>query len=287
MGYLKIISAILIWSSLGIFVRKSGMPNTAIVFYQALIAGALQLLALSVTGGLRSPGELKNSKRSSFLIALLSICLLANMLLFYFAFTHTTIAKALLTHYTAPVFVAFLAPLFLREKISGWTWVMIVVSSVGLWFILRETATNGAVFSRASELRGVTAGVMSGLAYAGIILILRGIAQKFSSLLVVFIQNGIISLALLPFVLTVPLTADSLSYLLVMGILHSTIAPLLYFQGFKSVQAGDAAVLGYLEPVGAIILAQIVLHEVPGVNTVIGGALIVCAGIMIVRKGIT
>jgi drug/metabolite transporter (DMT)-like permease len=287
MGYLKIITAILIWSSLGIFVRKSGLPNTAIVFYQALFAGALQLLALLVTGGLHSPGAVKNSLRSTFLIGLLSVCLLANMLLFYFAFTHTTIAKALLTHYTAPVFVALLAPIFLREKILARTWIMIVISSVGLWFILMETATNGAIFSRASELKGITAGVMSGMAYAGIILILRGIAMEFSSFLIVFIQNGIISLALLPFVLTVPLTALSLPYLLVMGVLHSTIAPLLYFQGFKSVQAGDAAVLGYLEPVGAIILAQIVLHEVPGVNTVIGGALIVCSGILIVRKGIT
>jgi drug/metabolite transporter (DMT)-like permease len=287
MGYLKIISAILIWSSLGVFVRKSGMPNTAIVFYQALIAGTFQLLVLSVTGGLRSHGAVKNSKRGSFLIALLSLCLLANMLLFYFAFTHTTIAKALLTHYTAPVFVALLAPLFLREKILRRTWVMIVISSVGLWFILREAAPDGAIFSRASELRGITAGVLSGLAYAGIILILRGIALEFSSLFVVFIQNGIISLALLPFVLTAPLTAGSLPYLLIMGILHSTIAPLLYFQGFKSVQAGDAAVLGYLEAVGAIILAQMVLHEVPGINTVIGGALIVCSGIIIVRKGIT
>ena len=77
-----------------------------------------------------------------------------------------------------------------------------------------------------------------------------------------------------------PFTAQSLPYILILGIVHSTIAPFLYVQGFHSVKANEAAILGYLEPVGAIILALIFLHEIPGVNALLGGALILYSGLM-------
>ena len=284
MGHLKIISAILIWSSLGIFVRNSGLPNTAIIFYQSLIAGALQCIVLSATVGLRRAGGSECSTHSALLLALLPLCLIANMFFFYYAFTHTTIANALLTHYTAPVFVALTAPFFLREKTFRRTWITIILSSIGLWFILKASADIGPISPKGRDLHGSVAGVISGLAYALIILIMRGIADRFSSLFIVFIQNGIISLLLLPFVISIPLTAHSLLSVVAMGVLHSTIAPMLYCQGFKSVKATEAAILGYLEPVGAIILALIFLNEVPGINTIIGGALIVFSGLLIVIK---
>ena len=286
MGYLKIVSAILIWSSLGIFVRRSGLTNTAIIFYQSLIAGVLQFFLLAAAGGLRRPEAADNSYFNAFLLALLPLCLIANMVFFYYAFTHTTIANALLTHYTAPVFVALAAPIFLREKIFRRTWVMIILSSLGLWFILNGSVTGGPVLGQGRELHGIIAGVLSGLAYAFIILILRRIASRFTALFIVFIQNGIISLILLPFVLYVPLTSHSLPYVAAMGILHSTVAPLLYFQGFKSVKAMEAAILGYLEPVGAILLALILLDEVPAIQALIGGALILISGLTIIKKAI-
>jgi drug/metabolite transporter (DMT)-like permease len=72
-----------------------------------------------------------------------------------------------------------------------------------------------------------------------------------------------------------------------MGVLHSTLAPLLYVQGFRSVKANEAAILGYFEPVGAIILALIVLHEVPGLTALLGGVLILFSGYMILKARMT
>ncbi len=284
-GYIKIIAAVLIWSSLGVFVRKTYLPTTSIIFYPAVIAGLIQLLILSMTGKMRSAVRTDNSANSVFLLTLVPVCFLANMLLFYFAFTHTTIANAVLTHYTAPIFVALMAPVFLKEKILKTTWLTIILSSIGLWLILGIPASGeGISLLEDSDRRGIIAGVFSGLAYALIILIIRGIASKYSSLFIIFIQNGIVALLLLPFMLKVHLTLQSLPYLITLGIVHSTIAPLLYVQGFKSVKANEAAILGYFEPVGAIILAMIVLNEVPGVKALLGGTLILYSGYMVLRS---
>lgn len=284
MGYIKIIIAVLIWSSLGIFVRKTGLPTASIIFYPAVIAGLLQLFILSMTGRMRGAVKPDTSTNSVLLLALVPICFLANTFLFYFAFTHTTIANAVLTHYTAPIFVALMAPIFLKEKILKTAWLAIILSSIGLWFILGTPGSGEGISLGDSERLGIIAGVLSGLAYALIILIVRGIASKYSALFIVFIQNTLVALVLLPFILKMHLTLQSLPYIITLGIVHSTIAPLLYVQGFKSVKANEAAILGYFEPVGAIILALIFLHEVPGIKALLGGALILYSGYMVLRS---
>ncbi|MEN8263071.1 MAG: EamA family transporter [Nitrospirota bacterium] len=283
MGYLKIIAAILIWSSLGIFIRRIELPNQCIVFYSATIAGVLQFIILVSTGTLKKAAYSKGNTRSAFFLLLAPFCFIANTMLFYFAFRNTTIANAVLTHYTAPVFVAVLAPILLKEKILKTAWLAIVISSIGLWFILGNNSPAAGALQGNNEHLGIIAGALSGLAYAFLILIIRRIAPLYSSLFITFIQNGIVAIVLLPFVLNIQVTMQSLPYLIIMGVFHSTIAPWLYVQGFKSVKANEAAILGYFEPVGAIILAFFILHEVPGLTALLGGGLILLSGYLILR----
>jgi len=283
LGHLKIIIAILIWSSLGIFIRKIDLPNYCIIFYTSAIAGALQFVLITSSGLLKKEKYSAGGSRGALFLVLLPLCFIANSMLFYFAFRNTTIGNAVLTHYTAPVFVALLAPILLKEKISKTTWTAIILSSAGLWLVLGGKAPGREALHSGNEHLGIIAGALSGLAYAFLILIIRKIASLYSSLFITFIQNGIVALLLLPFVFSVPVSMETLSYLAIMGIVHSTAAPLLYVQGFRSVKANEAAILGYFEPVAAIILAFLMLHEVPGIHALFGGALILFSGYMILK----
>ena len=284
MGYLKIIAAILIWSSLGIFIRKIELPNQCIIFYSALIAGVIQFISLLVSGILKEERRKKSEPKSVLFLVISPLCFITNTMLFYFAFRNTTIANAVLSHYTAPIFVAIMAPLLLKEKIKRTTWIAITLSSIGLWFILGGTNPLLNIAASSRESLGIIAGAMSGLAYAFLILTIKRIASVYSPLFITFIQNGITAIILLPFVLAVNVPSEAMPYLLIMGVFHSTIAPVLYVQGFRSVKANEAAVLGYFEPVGAILLAFIFLHEVPGIEALLGGALILYSGYMIIKK---
>lgn len=287
MGYLKIITAILIWSSLGIFVRKIGVPTVRIIFYPATVAGLLQLFLLLMGGHIKRPLSVKIDYKYFTLLLLVPFFFLANMFLFFFAFRHTTIANAVFTHYTAPIFVALMAPVFLKEKIYKNAWIAITLSSLGLWLMLSTFASDWKTIFTGGEVSGIIAGLLSGIAYAFLILIIRKIAPSFSPLFIIFVQNSIVSILLLPFVINTPHTLKIMPYMIIMGVIHSTLAPLLYVNGLKSVKANEAAILGYLEPVGAIILALIFLKEVPDIKALLGGALILYSGFMIVksRKG--
>ena len=69
-----------------------------------------------------------------------------------------------------------------------------------------------------------------------------------------------------------------------MGIVHSTIAPVLYYRGLRDVDATRTAVLGYLEPLCAILLAMFFLHEMPDVRSLYGGTMILVSGYLTVRS---
>lgn len=284
MGYLKIITAILIWSSLGIFIRKIDLPNYFIVFYTSTIAGFLQCILLTTTGQFKKARQAESNSRSALFLVIAPLFFIANTLLFYFAFRNTTIANAVLTHYTAPVFVAILAPILLKEKIQTTAWIAIILSSIGLWFIFAAKNPVAEITPRFDrEHLGILSGALSGLAYALLIICIRRIASLYSSLFIIFVQNGLVAIILLPFVLGTALPVASLKYLVTMGIVHSTIAPLLYVQGFRSVKANEAAILGYFEPIGATLLALIILHEMPEYGALVGGGLILFSGYMIVK----
>jgi drug/metabolite transporter (DMT)-like permease len=284
MGYLKIVSAILIWSSLGIFIRKIDIPNQCIVFYTSTIAGAVQFVILVATGTLRKARRTGADLRSSMYLMLAPLSFIANTMLFYFAFKNTTISNAVLTHYTAPVFVALLAPMILGEKINWKVWLAITLSSLGLWLIIGAGNPLSGIAEGDSSTMGIMAGALSGLAYAFLIIFIRRIAMLYPAIFITFVQNGIVTLVLLPFIYNIPLPFETLPYLITLGFVHSTIAPILYVQGFQTVKANEAAILGYFEPVGATLLAFIFFKEVPGIHALFGGLLILFSGYMILRK---
>lgn len=273
MASLYIITAIFIWSSLGIIVRLADTQLIYIIFFPSVVAFITQTMMVLFTGARReipSPGRIPP-------LLLLGPVFLMNHLLFFYAFTHTTIGNAVLTHYTAPVFVAVLSPLLLRESTSRIVIISICISSIGLALLLK-----GFSFS-SQHIAGITAGTLSGLTYAFIIIIGRFLALQYRPLIITVVQNLTVVIILLPFIREIPL--ESMGYFIVMGLVHSTAAPLMYIRGLREVRANKASILGYLEPVGAMLLALIIFSELPGLMSLVGGGLIIVSGYLILRRG--
>ncbi|MEW6570661.1 MAG: DMT family transporter [Nitrospirota bacterium] len=267
-----VLTALLLWSSLGVVVRLSGVSEHILIFYSMVISVTSQGILLAQKKYRKSIPGLKELKYP----AILGFFSLLNVFTFFYAFKHTTIANAVLTHYTAPVIVAFLAPLFLGEVITVKIILVIGIASSGLWIM-----TDGFSFQE-GHIAGIMAGLASGLAYAIIIIIVRICAQRFHPLILAFFTNSSIVILLLPFVRELPL-ADLWSFLII-GIVHSTIAPILYYKGLEKVTASRAAVLGYIEPASAILLSVIFLKETVALRTIIGGFLVLLSGYLVARN---
>jgi drug/metabolite transporter (DMT)-like permease len=272
MASFYILFAIFLWSSLGVVVRLSGVEIHVLMFYSLVISVITQGVFLSQK---KYRKELLDIRKLRYPVVL-GIISCINTFTFFFAFRNTTIANAVLTHYTAPVIVAFLAPFILKEKITGKIVIVLLLASAGLWIML-----DGFSVAQ-NQMMGIVSGLASGIAYAFIVIFLRMHSQKFTPLVLAFYTNITIIILLAPFIRVFPVHA-LWSYLF-MGIIHSTIAPILYYKGLQEVTANKAAVLGYLEPVCAIIISMIFLEEIPGIHSIIGGLLIIFSGYLTLRN---
>jgi drug/metabolite transporter (DMT)-like permease len=279
---IRILLAIFLWSFIGIIIRFSGMPVSILIFFSCLISSAL--IGLSFVKRERR-ASLHGIPQLSSLLVLGPVSLI-NTFCFYFAYQNTSVANAVLTHYTAPIFVALLAPLFLKEKISLRATVSVITATAGLWIMLGISADQiGSLFFTGDRnIAGIMAGLLSGLAYGVLIIILRVLSPSFDPVVMTFFQNIIIVLILMPFI-DIPQNFLSAWWAYgVMGIVHSIIAPVLYFRGMKDVTASTASILGYLEPVCVIILGMIFLNEAVGIATFAGGLMILLSGYLTLKR---
>jgi drug/metabolite transporter (DMT)-like permease len=276
-----ILSAIFLWSSLGIVIRLSGAPVHLLIFFSCLVSSCLIGLMFLKE---RYRRELPRGKGLSQLLIIGPISL-ANSFSFFYAYQNTTVANAVLTHYTAPVLVAFLAPIFLKERLTARVLSAVASATLGLWIMLDVSPPR--FFSLLIEgdraTGGILAGLFSGFCYAVLVILFRVLSPAHHPHIMTFVQNLTIAAILLPFAATSPFSGSFLWAYAVMGVVHSTIAPVLYFRGFKEVTANRAAILGYLEPVCAILLGVLFLGEGVTYKTVLGGCIILFSGYLTVK----
>lgn len=263
--------------------KITGISVPIVIFFSSLVSA-------SVLGVFLFKKETLSGfsyKKWSVSLIGLGILSLLNTYSFFYAYQKTSIANAVLTHYTAPVFVAFLAPLFLGEKLTLKAAFSVAIATAGLWIMIGSSPGELHTLMMAGDGNtiGILAGLFSGLAYAFIILILRKLAQELNPLTTIFFQNSLIVLLLIPMTLnsTFSLNQETIWTLLIIGLLHSTFAPFLYVSGMKYVTANNTAILGYIEPLCSITLGFLMLGEVVGLNTILGGVMILFSGYLTVR----
>lgn len=273
LGAFYVVSSIILWSSLGVFVRLSGAQVHEFIFYSNAVS--LVPLGLIYLTRVKPAGDIRMMP-----LLILGPLSLLNTFTFFYAYKNTTFANAVLTHYIAPVIVAISAPLVLKEKTSKSAVLSLILACAGLWFLIGRSAAS---LSLRGESLGIASGLFSGVMYAVIILVFRVYARRYDPVLLTLSQNLIICLMLWPFISDFPVGAFPI--FIAVGILHSTAAPLLYFKGLQAVPAVRAALLGYLEPVGAVALGAIFFGEYPGAGVFLGGALILLSGYLSLRDG--
>jgi drug/metabolite transporter (DMT)-like permease len=273
-----IIAAMIMWSFLGVIVKSTAIDVDELIFFSASISSIILLSYIFI----RDYKMLCVNSSLLISIYLIAVIGLLNNFTFYYAFKNTTVALAVLTHYTAPFFVMILAAIFLREKITFKVLLSILSATIGMYLILDLSfeALLRQISERDSHALGVLSGLASGLFYAILVIIFKKILHKIDILPLTALQNSFVAITLIPF-FDMPQNLPSvLPTLLVLGIVQSTIAPLIYLKGIRQVRANTAAILGYIEPLSAILLGIIILGESIGLSTVIGGLLILFSGLV-------
>lgn len=179
----------------------------------------------------------------------------------------TTAANAILLQYTAPIFVALLSALMLREKPKTIDWVTIAVVLGGMvLFFLESIDTKG--------LAGDIFGLLSGISYALFTIFMR-MQKNGSPVESVILGNAITAVVGLPFLFTALPDSKGWLCLVILGVVQLGIPYILYSKAIKDATALEASLITMIEPVLNPIWVILILGEIPGVLSIIGGIIVI------------
>ena len=274
-GYSEVITAMLIWGSVGVFVRIADQPAATIVFVRVLTAFVvLALFALLRKQPVSLGGHGPLAVLSGVLIA-------GNWLFFFKAIQTTTIGNAVLTYYMAPILAILWARLFLKERLERRIFQALPLAGAGIFLMTSEYD-----FSLSSN---DFVGILFGLAGAFLYSLVVVMAKYMSGITprnLVLVQMGVSSLFFLPFVIFNPptLTLTSTSAMITMGVVHSALALSIYFSSLQKIKIQHSSILSYIDPVSALLYAYLIFNEAPGLYTLLGGVCILLASWLVIRR---
>jgi drug/metabolite transporter (DMT)-like permease len=283
-GLVRVAIAGVIWGTIPLVIRAADGASAIKVFYRVLFAGLAILLWAAARGGL---AELRTlSRRKLGQLAVQGAVLTVNWLLFLAALDLTNVATAELLAYTGPVFVAALAPLVTKERFDARILIPLALALGGIVVIL---APQGLAVHGGRELLGAVLAFLSAITYASLLLRSKNILRGVSSTTLMIVEYAVASLLLSPVVIALyargqgPTNARTYGALLVLGVVQTAFAGLLFIGALRLIRTDRAAILTYAEPVSAVLLAAIFLGEPLTVWTVLGGAMVVAGGILVAR----
>ena len=276
--YSYVAAAAIIWGSNGVIVNWVPYDAYAIAFFRVLFASLTLLPVVLLT---RKP-ETMRAARSWRVMLSLGLLLALGWTLLFHSMKLIAIANAVLLNYTAPIFVALLAPLFLKEKLEKSTLLALAISVAGIVVISYQQNLQISHLN----LLGVILGLLAGLAYAGFIIASKRALSSFSSQVVAFYSYSVASIFLLPFVIGTDFSPDLASWilLLVLGVFNTGFAVTLYLKGLGMVKAQKAVVFTYLEPASAVVFGSLFLAQQPTPLMLVGGFLILIAGYIVASR---
>ncbi len=160
--YLALILGVLCLSLSAIFVRTSGAPGVVLSFYRMTTASLILLPIIAI----RSRGKIAIDRRwllgplaAGFITAL-------DHGTWSTAVAYTSIANANLINFIAPVWVALVSWLFLKQKLSGKFWVGLTLVMAGMIFVFGSNLFLHPAFSKGDALA-----LLSSFFFAGYYLI--------------------------------------------------------------------------------------------------------------------
>jgi len=271
---IKIISSMFIFGSIGIFVRNINLPSIEIAFLRAVI-GSLFLLCAGLI--MKQKISVKLIKENILILTLSGVAIGFNWVLLFQAYKYTTISNSTLSYYFAPIFVLMLAPIILKEKLTIIKILCVIVAMSGLFLIVSTGSTN--ITGSYNHIIGIMYGLSAAVLYASIILMNKFI-KNLSGFESTLIQLSIAALVLLPIIIyrgnihVSKISSIAWIFILIVGILHTGIAYLMYFSSIKQLKGQSIAILSYIDPISAVILASIFLGESITLVKIIGGLLI-------------
>jgi len=275
--YLGMLVAIVGVSFASIFIRWSESPPLVIAAWRMVLVSVILLpFALRYSGKeMRLMG-----RRDLYIMIIIGGLLGAHFFAYISSVKMTSVASAVLLASWHPVLVGILAMLWLKES-SRSAGFGIIAGVLGLVII-----TAGDLGG--SELDGDLVALFSGVLFAFYLLLGRVLRQRTSLITYVFLvfsscATFLLMAALLSGAPMWPVPVNELLIFLALAVISTIFGHLLFNFSLRYLGAAIVSVSYLGEPVGATLLAALLLSETPSAYALVGGGMIM-VGILLTAR---
>jgi drug/metabolite transporter, DME family len=285
-GVLLVCLAGVIWGTIGTAVQlihqASAFSALTMGAYRAVAGVAALLVASLVTGRLRTC--LSVTRHEWRRVTAVGVLTAAFQLLFFMSVVAIGVSTATVVCLGfAPVLLLVVTSVQGRRRPSRAQAFTVATAVIGLLFV---SFARGAGAEASQPALGLLTAVGSGAAYALSAHVAGSLSRRVDALSLTTATMSVAAAVLVPCGLVLPYlrgevmtTTDVRSWVLLayLGVVTMAFAYGLLFAGLRSTPSGSAVVATLLEPVTAVLLAGLILHEGMTPASIVGAALILAA----------
>jgi len=270
-AYLYMILAALCLASIGVLVKMIGnaVPPLTLVFFKLFIGFLFLLIVTPFVSTKFLRVDLVKVEKYFWIGVVYAFAIS----LYTVANLFAPVQNVVVLHYIYPFFVLPFAYLLLKEKITKTKLITLVIAIVGIAVI--------NPFSLDANIFGNMLALVSAVVYALLITEMRSVDRNHSPGSIVWFLF-FATILLFPFMLIYGLgnIVSVLPHLIALGVIGSGLAYLLYSIALEEMEAETASVISMIiTPLVSIVLAVFLIGEILDYRIIIGGILLIFAGI--------
>lgn len=272
-AFLKYLAAVLVFGTNGLVASHIPLSSYEIVLLRTTIGGAALLALFFLTGNRIT---VHRHRRDLLFLLLSAFGMAGNWLFLYEAYQHIGVGAATLCCYCGPVIVMLLSPVFFKEKLTFPKLLGFAVVCLGVVLVNNDALSGGNAW-------GFLCGMLSALMYALLVIADKKVehisSMENATLQLVFTAIFVAAFVGLKQGFALPITGEMLPWILLLGLVNTGLGCWCYFTSIGALPVQTVSVCGYLEPLGAVVLGALLLHEpmtpanIIGAVCILGGAM--------------
>ena len=203
----------------------------------------------------------------------------------FIALTRLPLPEAIMLNYAQPLLVVVFSALFLRETVRAYRWTAVVIGLVGVVIISWPNLSLFSGDAGSQQTVGVIAALLAATFSATAMLLVRRLVhtERTSTIVLWFSLTGTVAALLtIPFGWS-PLTSAQTTFLVLAGICGG-LAQILMTEAYRYAEASTVAPFEYVSMILGIVIGFLAFGDVPTAYTIVGGLIVVGAGIFIIMR---
>lgn len=273
-AYFSYILALLLFGSNGIIASQIELGSIEIVFYRTLIGSVLLISVFLLS---KRKWTFYKHKLQFFFLTLSGMAMGASWIFLYEAYQQIGVSVSSMLYYCGPIIVMVLSPVLFREKLVPRKIFGFLCVFIGILLV------NGKLVSTGNHIFGIFCGAMSAVMYSFMVIFnkkaadISGLENSLLQLTISFLTVASVTFFRGNLSLSVP--ESSILLLIFLGLVNTGLGCYLYFSKLDKLPVQSVSILGYLEPLSAVLLSVIILQEhmtfvqVLGALLMLGGAI--------------